>query len=161
MIASRCSKSTMIIHDLGSNPTRPDQLLCDRVTIDGVWIGNWIYGIVTVSRIYTFNKSLQHALGLSSLLCPHQLLPGNTPNTVDFSASVFHSSCRCELASISQQDSALLHKCLQQWAFLLPTSLLGVAVQWLLTDSSIVAWCRYWRGLQGKHWVTCCYHAVL
>jgi hypothetical protein len=41
---------------------------------------------ITVLRIYTFNSSFEHMLNLLGLLCFHQLLPGNTPNT----ASILH-----------------------------------------------------------------------
>jgi hypothetical protein len=54
------------------------------VTIDGVWIGNWIYWPLTdrnyvtiaLSLIHTLYSSLQHVL--LSLLCLHQSLPGNS-----------------------------------------------------------------------------------
>jgi hypothetical protein len=54
-------------------------LSCVPVTIDGVWIGNWIYWTLT-ERNYNYStvvNSLQHALSLFSLLYFHRLLPGN------------------------------------------------------------------------------------
>jgi hypothetical protein len=48
------------------------------VTIDGVWIGDWIYWPLTdcteLSLIHALVFSLQHALSLFSLLCLHQSL---------------------------------------------------------------------------------------
>jgi hypothetical protein len=65
----------------------------------------------------TFYNTPEYALSLLSLLCLHRLPPGNAPNAVDHSASVFHGSCSRCLASISQ-DSALLRNGLQQWGLL-------------------------------------------
>ena len=54
--------------------------------LDGVWIGNWIYWILTnridrnyiaVANSHTHYSSLQHALNHLSLLCVHRLSPGN------------------------------------------------------------------------------------
>jgi hypothetical protein len=52
----------------------------DRVTIDGLWIGNWICWAFT-HRNYCGNANshtlLQHVLSLLNLLCLNQSLSGN------------------------------------------------------------------------------------
>jgi hypothetical protein len=74
--------------------------------------------ITALALIHTLYNSLQHALSLLSLRCLHRLSPGNTPNAVDSSASLFQGSGPRWLASISQLDSALLWNGLQQWGLL-------------------------------------------
>jgi hypothetical protein len=76
------------------------------LTIDRVWIGNWIYCPLKITiallLIHTHYNLLWHTQTLLSLLCLHQLSPGSTPNAVEPLASVFHDSRPCCLAPISQ-----------------------------------------------------------
>jgi hypothetical protein len=74
------------------------------------------YSIIANSHILQFTTACTKS-SQSALLCLHWLSPGNTPNAVDASASMFNGSGPCWLAAISQLTQCCYTTAYNNWSY--------------------------------------------